>query len=562
MKIHGNEQIVVKTDGAIPLINSICDKISLAERIDAQIEEEQCKRIVTSGVAIKALVMSIVARRKALYKVERFYESTDTEKIFGDGIQAEHFTDDMLARALDDLYDIGAKKIMTETAMKIIQEYKIPVTSIHADTTSKSLYGEYKNQNEEDKTILITQGHSKDYRPDLKQILFGLGTTKDRIIVTGNVCDGNTSDKDWNKDILKELRNSMKQYGLRDFVYVADSVAITEEMLKSLRGKATEEPAIPFVSRLPGNYKLEQQLKSKALSSPYNWIDIGRISDKKESANYRIQCIEDELYNNKYRFLVCHSDHLSTRKDKTISKRIETEEEEATKAIKKLCKTEYYCEADANEAYQMLGKELNLKYHDFFATVVKVERSKKRTKAGSSNKNEALFRLKIEIYKDDVRIREIKEKESIFVLITSIDENEMDGKSILTEYKQQSSVETSFRVLKDPYFIDELFIKKPHRVEALAYVMLLALMILTLFERTVRENLKNETERIVIAGGVKTFTPTGASLIETLDQIQVILIYKEGKWQRHCELKENEKRILMLVGFDESIYTQGFQKNA
>jgi hypothetical protein len=41
------------------------------------------------------------------------------------------------------MYEIGSKKVMTEVAMSIIKEYNIPVKSIHADTTSKSVYGEY-----------------------------------------------------------------------------------------------------------------------------------------------------------------------------------------------------------------------------------------------------------------------------------------------------------------------------------------------------------------------------------------------------------------------------------
>lgn len=34
---------------------------------------------------------------------------------------------------------------LVETAMFSLKEYKIPVKSIHADTTSKNLYRQYKN---------------------------------------------------------------------------------------------------------------------------------------------------------------------------------------------------------------------------------------------------------------------------------------------------------------------------------------------------------------------------------------------------------------------------------
>ncbi|MCG8499237.1 MAG: hypothetical protein MJB12_02365 [Firmicutes bacterium] len=36
-----------------------------------------------------------------------------------------------MGRAPDDLYDIGAKKVMAELAMLIINRFEIPVTSSH-----------------------------------------------------------------------------------------------------------------------------------------------------------------------------------------------------------------------------------------------------------------------------------------------------------------------------------------------------------------------------------------------------------------------------------------------
>lgn len=158
-----------------------------------------------------------------------------------------------------------------------------------------------------------TRGHSKDYRPDLKQIVFRLGTTKDRVIVVGDVADGNTSDKNWNKDILKELRKSMTKYGLSDFIYVADSAAVTKETLKRLKGNKDDKPTITFVSRLPGNFKLEKKLKTKAIENPENWEHVGTFSNKIGAAEYKAQSLEDELYGDKYRFIVCHSNQLEKR---------------------------------------------------------------------------------------------------------------------------------------------------------------------------------------------------------------------------------------------------------
>jgi len=564
------DKIRVCVDGALPLLSAICDRIGLANRIDDHIDDDQKSRIVSTGTAIKALVMNIVANRKALYKLSEFYSQADTEKLFGQGIHPCNLTDDVMARALDDLYGIGAKKAMTETAMAIINEYDIPVTSVHSDTTSKSVYGAYENSSEEDDTIHITKGHSKDHRPDLNQIVFGLGTTKDRIIVIGDVRDGNTNDKTWNKDILKELREAMGKYGLPDFIYVADSAAVTEETLERLYGNGEDEPTITFVSRLPGNFNLEEELKAKAMANPKNWENIGSFTDKKGAAQYKVQSFKAELYGRTYRFIVCHSSQLQSKKEKTIQSHIKREETSLLKAIEEFEKVDFYCTKDAEEALRKFEEDSNLKYHELVYKVESIERKVKRKKRGRPKKDEVpqfetIYKGKINLYKDDLRIQQYKGRESLFVLITnSMDEEKMDNKTILKEYKEQSSVETTFKVLKDPYFIDELFLKTPQRVEALSYVMLIALMVLTLLERTVRENLKTEKERVTVSGNRKTYTPTGVSIIEALEQIQILFFYdgEKGVWQRHCRLDDNQKRLIHLAGFSEDIYTEGFRKNA
>ncbi|MGI6427296.1 MAG: DUF4277 domain-containing protein [Natronincolaceae bacterium] len=106
MAINVSDRFKTCMDGTLPLLSAMCDKVGLTDRIDAQIESDQNNRIVSTGTAIKVLVMNIVAKRRALYKLDEFYEKTDTEKLFGEDIQPFNMTDDVMARALDELYEI------------------------------------------------------------------------------------------------------------------------------------------------------------------------------------------------------------------------------------------------------------------------------------------------------------------------------------------------------------------------------------------------------------------------------------------------------------------------
>lgn len=62
-----------------------------------------------------------------------------------------------MARSLDELFEVGAKMVLKESCMPTVNEYDIPVPSMHADTTSKTLYGAYEDSVEEDYAIHLAR---------------------------------------------------------------------------------------------------------------------------------------------------------------------------------------------------------------------------------------------------------------------------------------------------------------------------------------------------------------------------------------------------------------------
>ena len=55
--------------------------------------------------------------------------------------------------------------------------FSISLSEIHYDTTSVSLYGVYETG--ENPAVVITYGHSKDRRPDLRQVVVGMAVSGD-----------------------------------------------------------------------------------------------------------------------------------------------------------------------------------------------------------------------------------------------------------------------------------------------------------------------------------------------------------------------------------------------
>jgi transposase len=160
--------------------------------------------------------------------VDEFYEGMDTENLFGKGIKLEDLTDYHLARALDKIAEAGPQKVLTTLAMHAISHEKIPVKVLYNDIPSVSVYGDFKGEG----NLNITYGYSKSKRPDLKQFVYRLSVTSDKIPVCADVKDGNTDDKTWNFKFIEKLRGVLKPDMLKKVIYVADSASVIVSMVK------------------------------------------------------------------------------------------------------------------------------------------------------------------------------------------------------------------------------------------------------------------------------------------------------------------------------------------
>ena len=169
------------------LVASTIYDIGLVQKIDARLPLSPHKGAkVTIGKRVAAMIINGLGfMNTRLYMFPEFLENKPVDRLLGDGLMAEDFNDDALGRALDAIHEYGTNKLFSEVAFPIAIEQKMMGTSIHVDSSSLSVHGEYTgdedsikllNDNESNSetlatTPLITHGFSKDYRPDLKQVV-------------------------------------------------------------------------------------------------------------------------------------------------------------------------------------------------------------------------------------------------------------------------------------------------------------------------------------------------------------------------------------------------------
>lgn len=540
--------------GSTAVVSAMCDAIGLSETIDECVnwDEKQCR--LSPGTRVKAIIINILAGRSPLYLVHEFYETMDLPALFGDGVKASDFEDYSLARALDKVSEAEPKKVFSSVTLKAHSLENVGLSRLHGDTSSWTFSGIFEDDEDEElpPPLKITKGYNKDHKPGSKQLLYGLVVSEEKIPLIGDVIDGNTSDKAWNSRVLDELSTLMTEDQLRSLTYVADSAFVTPENLKKAK-------SLKFISRLPGTYALETSLKEKAWELG-NWQNVGVIAGtvKKDSAVYRYQEFTETLYDQEYRFVVVHSSKLDAKKLKTLKKIIEKQQQELEKAAKKLASNTYACRPDAEAALAAAQKEQRNAFFTLEGQIIELEQLVKRPGRGRPKKDQApeyetVYQVDGKVSTlDQAAFQHEKERLSCFVLITNILDTSKDGGSILSEYKSQSSVELQFKAIKDPEFVGSMYLKRPDRIQALAYVVLMAVLVKNLIERRVRRAMKMESEPLIMPGKKKSWEPTGDKILDLFSGIDVVMT---GPGKREFSMgRRFPDRLFRLVGFSPDVY--------
>ena len=232
------------------------------------------------------------------------------------------------------------------------------------------------------------------------------------------------------------------------------------------------------------------------------------------------------------RWLVVESLARLESDQRKLSRNIKKSEIEAQQKVRKLSSVEFACETDAVAAANHLSQQL--KYYNL--SDIKTIKSAFKADVSSPNHTEAcplssIFKVQAKLELDVSAVAKETKKSGRFILATNImDANELTADEMIIRYKEQQSTERGFRFLKDPqFFTDSVFLKSPERIEALALMMGLCLLVYTLGQRFLRQSLQrtNSTLKNPLRQG--TNKPTLRWIFQCFQSIHVwdVLLIKQ-----------------------------------
>ena len=539
--------------GHLPVAAAYCRRLGLVELVDRMVPTRMALR---PGLVVQAMVLDTLSGRTPLYRVEQFLAGQDVELVLGDPVPAHTFNDTNLARALDAIFEAGTSNIVTELGIRAVTAFHLDSTVPSYDTTSTSVWGEYRACELESPPPgpRVTHGHSKDHLPELKQFMTELLCVDRGVPIFGRTLDGNSSDKTSNNQILTRIGSIMARQGLGPgaFVYVADAAMVTEKNLDAVGPNR-------FITRLPATYGECARVIAEAVDSAA-WTTIGPLAENTDGksrpcAEYKACETSVKLYGKTYRAVVIHSDSHDKRRRKKLAKAV-AESAKSIQAKLRDLQAVYFCEADARAAATRAEK-LSDRLQTVAATVRPVEvRRRGRPPANGPAPTNTRYELSCELSENTAGVDRERNLAGCFVLLSNVPVEgggAMDAARLLHTYKGQYGVESDFAFLKDPLVVNDLFIKTPSRIDALGMILIIALMVWRLMERSMRTYVENA--KTTLPGWDRRATTKPTAFMMTTAMTSIMVALKDGKRLMLCAPGPRQLAFLEALGLTPSTFT-------
>jgi transposase len=353
---------------------------------------------------------------------------------------------------------------------------------------------------------------------DLKQFMVSMLCVEGNIPISGKMQDGNSSDEKLNNEELQRIGKLLSPLkdNIGELIYVADCKLICAGNMALLDD-------LLFISRFPGNFKEHNIAVERAIDAD-DWEELGVLAEtpspskKRQRANYRSHETAVIIEGKSYRALVIQTDHLDKRRTNGIENRKAKERKLVEKAIKSAEKTTYHCQEDARKALEILSVKRRTNYWNIKGSmeIIQVHAPGRAPKTGNRKIVDTRYRLLLAPDENTGHYQSQMKMAGCFVMISNVSKERMTAREVLKTYKEQYGVEQNFSFLKEPLIANDTFLKKPSRIDALTFILLVSLMIWNLIQRELRNSAEVRNGELNDLNKRPTSRPTGYLMMNQL----------------------------------------------
>ncbi len=550
--------------GALPVINFFLTRIGMAEHLDASLPAGDARLRLAPAAVVAVLVRNIVAGHRPVYALGEWAGRYDPAVLgLGPG-QAELLNDDRVGRTLDRLFDADRASLITRTVLGVVREFSIATEQLHNDSTTVTMSGNYPGADGRERggkpTPAIVHGHNKDFRPDLKQLLFILTISADGAVpIAYRVADGNTPDDVTHVPTWDELAALVGQPG---FLYVADSKLCSKQAMDHIHAHGGR-----FVTIVPHGRREDTWFRNWAQTHAPAWTQARLEPGTRQGDPDRIwRTFEAPAPSvDGYRVIWVHSSSKAARDAQARAARIEAGLAAIDAVAARLAspktriKTRVAAEQAATTALASVGAARWLGFTITERTEVD-HRQEKRGRPGAATRyrrtEKTVLTITAAIRAEQVAYDAVTD--GCFPTITN--DIAMSGAEVLAAYKYQPNLERRNHLLKGPQEVAPVYLESAHRIEALLLCHFLAMLAEALIEREIRASMSEEG-----LAGIPLYpelrncpAPSAPRILQIFNDVQRHqLVDDDGQIVQtfEPELTDLQRQILDLLHIPASVYT-------
>lgn len=550
--------------GALPLINHLLARMKLAELLAEHLRDDDARRKIPTTTSLLVLVRNVLLSREAIYGVGEWAARQAPDLLGLTSEQLTHLNDDRLGRSLAGLFAAAGPNLILAVVRHVIHEFQVSLDELHNDSTTVSFYGAYENAQKPARrlgraTCAITYGHSKDHRPDLKQLLYTLTVSEDGGVPvyvqthSGNTTDDRTHCQTW--DLLCQL------VGRPDFLYVADCKLVSAENLRHIDAGGGR-----FVSVLPRGRAADKAFRQRLLDSPerIRWEPLEERKDAQGRVWDAVRVCAEASVEEGWRLWWYHSTAKQQRDLEARTRAIQRALEELTALADRLAgpRTRLRHWAKVDEAVQEILQRHEVR--EWVKVQIHQEFEERLRKLGPgrpgpnthyvAEKLVTRHRLTWEI--DAAALARARHGDGVFPLITNT--KDLSSQEVLGAYRRQPIIERRFSNLKTDFAVAPVWLEDIGRIQGLLMVYFLVLLVQTLLERELRRAMRRRRKKSLplYPEGKPSSRPTARRVFDVFADVQRHVLSLPGQEAQvlTTELTPLQREIVELLGLSPDGY--------
>jgi transposase len=548
--------------GPLPLVTAVLERLGVPEVLAAVVPPSG-REALPPARALGVLLRSLVVEREPIYRQQEMVERFSPQAFGVSAAEAQALRDDQVGRALDRLFAADRGALLTEIVVRACRRFDVACAELHNDSTTIRFTGQYHAARGRTlwgrRAPWITYGHSKDHRPDLKQLLWILTTSADGgIPVQFRCADGHVSDATTHIETWETLH---RLTGRPDFLYVADSkfcARDTMDYVDRRRGR--------FITVLPRTRREDAMFRQWLQTHTPAWEDVwNRPHPRRRDGPRDIWrvCRDPVPSLEGWPVIWVWSTLGALRQGHARRERITRAIQELEAVQEKLRGPKPRLRSPAQLTAHAATMLRQFDVERYLQVRVEVEqehryRQEQRGRPGPQTRYRRLTRPRLRLVwrTNEGAVAYDQHSDGMYPLLTN--DRQLTPRDVLEAHKRQPALEKRFEQLKTEHQIAPVLLKNEARIEALFCLYFVALLVQALIEREVRRAMQRAGIRDLplYPEDRRSRRPTATQILRLFSAVERHVLVSGETIIRvfEPELTDLQKQILRLLGVSERVY--------